>query len=209
MKSEAASGQAGIGQFFDPAVVLDKLRQEFDRLDVQWNTTLGPDGKLVPNKLILSEENYMVDLTKARQVIDVLVDVLEPHFEFPLFKIEGANVVQSHPVIQQMRALSTSLLLVKRSKLSKEFPYHMTIQGNKLNCSHRLHLRYVIGLVDLIKKDTNIAREYQNRQEGRKLYPDCTLLEACEILCDNVEVWFKGSPVKPRKLKALYYSHHQ
>lgn len=209
MKSEAAIVQAGIGQFFDPAVVLDKLRQEFERLDVQWNTTLGPDGKLVPKKLILSEENYMVDLTKARQVIDVLVGVLEPHFEFPLFNIEGANVVLSHPVIQQMRALSTSLLLVKRSNVSKNFPYSMTIKGNKLNCSHRLHLRYVIGLVDLIENNINISREYENRQKGRKIYQKCTILEACKILCDNVEVWFKGSPVKPRKLKDLYYAHHR
>ena len=154
MESAAQARRAGIGQFFNPEVLLDKLSQEFDRLDNQWSKTLRTDGKMIINKPVLSEENYLVDLQKAKQVINIFVDVLAPYFEVPLFELEGKNVVETHPVFHQLRALSTSLRLIRHTKYAENFPYSMITKGNKLNCSHKLHLRHIIGLgsgpIDLI-----------------------------------------------------------
>ena len=207
MESAAQARRAGIGQFFNPEVLLDKLSQEFDRLDNQWSKTLRADGKMIINKLVLSEENYLVDLHKTEQVINIFVDVLSSYFEVPLFEIEDKTVVQTHPVFHQLRALSTSLRLIRHTKYAKNFPYSMITKGHELNCSHNLHLRHIIGLVKLVQQDTNLAREAENKNKRSKFYSKCTVLEACQILCDNVEIRFKNQIVNKNRLGTLYKNH--
>lgn len=208
MESAAQARRAGIGQFFNPEVLLDKLSQEFDRLDNQWSKTLRADGKMIINKYVLSEENYLVDIQKTEQVINIFVDVLASYFEVPLFELEGKIVVETHPVFHQLRALSTSLRLIRHTKYAENFPYSIITKGNVLNDSHKLHLKHVISLVDLIYRDTNVAREEENKKKGRNIIFSCTVEEACEILCDSVVVRFKNRPVSPKKLRELYYNHY-
>ncbi len=207
MESAAQARRAGIGQFFNPEVLLDKLSQEFDRLDNQWSKTLRADVKIVINKPVISEENYLVDLHKSEQVINIFVDVLSLYFEVPLFELDGKNVVETHPVFHQLRALSTSLSLIRHTKYAENFPYSMITKGNSLNCSHKLHLRHIIGLVNLVQQNTNFALEAENNKKRRKVYSKCTTLEACQILCDNVEIRFKNQIVDKNRLNKLYRNH--
>jgi hypothetical protein len=207
MESAAETQQAGIGQFFNPGVLFNKLIQEFDRLDVEWNNTPDSDGNLVRKAPVLSEDNYVVDLQKAKQVVKVLDEVLGSYFEVPLFEVDGVKVVEVHPVFQQLRALSVALNYVSESKFATNFPYSLTKQGQKLTCVQKLHLKQLIGLVDLIERDTNTWRDAENKEKGYKVHPRCTIQEACEILCKNVSVRFKEAPVDAKKLLQLYYNH--
>lgn len=207
MGSAAEGQQAGIGQFFDPGVLIDKLSQEFERLDTQWNKTRSHNGKVVRKKPVLSEENYLVDLQKARQVIDLLVDVLGSYFETPLFELEGEPVVESHPAIEQLRALSTALRLIRRSEYAENFPYSIITKGHRFNCSQKLHIRRLIGLIDRIKSDSNVLVDKYNEEKGRRIIGPCTTLDACQILFDNVKVKFKNKSLNPKNLQTLYNNH--
>ena len=207
MESAAETQQAGIGQFFNPGVLFNKLIQEFDRLDVEWNNTRDSDGNLVRNAPVLSEDNYVVDLQKAKQVVEVLDEVLSSYFEVPLFEVDGVKVVEVHPVFQQLRALSVALNDVSKSKFATNFPYSLTKEGQDLTDAQESHLKHLIGLVDRIKENTNTWRDAENKEKGFKLHRKCTTQETFKILCKNVSVRFKEAPVDAKKLHQLYYNH--
>jgi hypothetical protein len=126
----------------------------------------------------------------------------------PLFELEGSNVVVSHPAFEQLSALSANLHFITPPESDKDFPYWIFKKGNKLNYSQKLHLSRFFKLVDQIKEESDIRCRNLNKEKGINIFTPYTTEQACEIICNNVKIEFKGKNVNSKKLNQLYDNHH-
>lgn len=182
--------------------LFDKLDHEFRRLAAEWEPEPPVQEKYRKEDHIISDTSFGLDLEKAVAAINALSTSLDGYWDERILRNGRTCVVQEHPVITQLKALSDALSTLKGGFIPPGVPQELKRLGNRLSENQLRFLKNLYLAATLIEQnETN----YRNARPIK--LPDCDLKEACNILADKLALEFKGAEMNGKRLYKLIYRH--
>ncbi len=182
--------------------LFDKLDGEFRRLAAEWEPTTIKDRKYLKADHKLTDTQFELDLKKAVAAINAVRNGLDGYWDERIIRSGRTRVVQTHPVITQLAALSDALLTLGKGYIPRGVPQDLKKLGNRLSENQASFLKSLYFSARLVEQTET---HYRKAQPGR--LPDCDLKEACDILAKKVWLEFKGSKIDGRQLYKLIHRH--
>jgi hypothetical protein len=179
--------------------LFNNLDHEFRRFNAEW---IGYMPSKLPRRQKFSDEAYKLNLKKSVVVIDSLVNVLDGYWDERIIRHKHTWVVQEHPVITQLRALSDALSTLDEGFIPPGVPHKLKNLGNRLSKPELKFLNSLYVAALLIKQSQT---NYQMAQPGGP--SNCDLKKACRIAAKNASLEFKGAEIDGNKLYKLIHRH--